>query len=175
MTTKQIAVLVTNGVEDIELTSPRQALVDAGYEPILIGTQAGELIYGKKGTTFKLDRGIDDTRPSEYQALFIPGGYSPDHLRADSRFVDFTSTFFDKQKPVFAICHGPQLFITGGLAHGKTMTAYKTVQPDLQYAGAEVKDQAVVDDGPLITSRNPDDLPAFNAAIVGYLQVVPVV
>lgn len=175
MTTKKIAVIVTNGVEDVELTEPRQALLDAGYQPVLIGEQAGQLIYGKQGTAFKLNQGIDDAAISDYQALFIPGGYSPDHLRADPRFVDFTSAFMEKRRPVFAICHGPQLFITAGLAHGKKMTAYQTIQADLQYAGADVHDQAVVEDGPLITSRNPHDIPQFNAAIVKYLKTIPAV
>lgn len=173
MATKKIAVIVTDGVEDVELTQPRQALVEAGYQPILIGTEAGKIIHGKKGTEFKIDQSIADVNMSDFQALFIPGGYSPDHLRADQRFVDFTSEFMEKRRPIFAICHGPQLFITAGIAHGKKMTAYKTVQKDLEYAGAQVSDQAVVEDGPLITSRNPGDIPEFNEAIVKYLQTIP--
>lgn len=171
--TKKIAVIVTNGVEDVELIAPRQALVDAGYQPILIGDHAGQLIYGKKGTAFKLDQGIDDVVFTDYQALLIPGGYSPDHLRTDPRFVNFTRAFMEKRRPVFAICHGPQLFITAGVAHGKKMTAYQTIQTDLQYAGATVLDQPVVEDGPLITSSNPHDIPQFNTATVKYLKTIP--
>lgn len=96
----------------------------------------------------------------------IPGGFSPDQLRADQRFVDFVSYFLKNDQPLFAICHGPQLFIQTGLTEGRTMTAYDTVRPDIEYAGAVVKDEPVVIDRGLITSRNPDDIPAFNEAIV---------
>mgnify|MGYP003361946571 CR=1 FL=1 len=164
-----IAVVVTNGVEDVELTSPREALVAAGYKLCLIGQRAGEIIQGKKGTPFLIDRGIDDVMPEEFCALLIPGGFSPDQLRGDQRFVDFTKAFFEQKRPIFAICHGPQLFIQAGLADHFHLTAYKTVQPDLAYAGATVEDQAVVVSDNLITSRNPDDLPDFNQAIVAAL------
>lgn len=170
MMQSKIAVVVTNGVEDVELTSPCQALVDAGYAPELVGDQTGLVIYGKMGTAFRIDIGIDEVFVNDYQALFIPGGYSPDHLRSDPRYVDFVNDFFAHELPVFAICHGSQLFITGGIARGKKMTAYQTVQDDLKYAGAQVVDQPVVQDGALITSRNPDDLPQFCAAIVRYLR-----
>ncbi|MFL2029008.1 type 1 glutamine amidotransferase domain-containing protein [Loigolactobacillus zhaoyuanensis] len=169
MENKQIAVLVTNGVEDVELTSPREALAQAGYEFCLIGNRAGEIIQGKKGTPFRIDRGIDEVKPEEFRALFIPGGFSPDQLRGDQRFVDFTKTFLEQNWQIFAICHGPQLFIQTGLADQLHLTAYQTVQPDLIYAGAKVEDQPVVVSENLITSRNPDDLPDFNQAIVSAL------
>ncbi|WP_057874525.1 type 1 glutamine amidotransferase domain-containing protein [Loigolactobacillus rennini] len=168
-TNKTIAVVVTNDVEDVELTSPREALVKAGYQVCLIGMRAGEIIQGKKGTAFLIDKGIDDVKPEDFRALLIPGGFSPDQLRGDQRFVDFVKAFLENHRPTFAICHGPQLFIQTGLADQLELTAYKTVQPDLAYAGAKVSDQAVVNHNNLITSRNPDDLPQFNQAIVAAL------
>ncbi|QEA52778.1 type 1 glutamine amidotransferase domain-containing protein [Loigolactobacillus coryniformis] len=166
---KLIAVLVTNGVEDVELTSPREALSKEGYQLCLIGQRAGEIIQGKKGTPFLIERGIDEVQPQDFRALFISGGFSPDQLRGDQRFVDFTKAFLEQKRQIFAICHGPQLFIQTGLAAQLELTAYKTVQPDLAYAGATVKNQPVVVSDHLITSRNPNDLPAFNQAIVSAL------
>lgn len=168
--TEKIAVLVTDLVEDIELTSPKKALEAAGYEVLLIEKESGKKITGKKGTTFTIDASIDDVFPEEFRALLIPGGFSPDQLRADARFVEFTKYYLDNDLPLFAICHGPQLFIQTGLTNGRTMTSYITVQPDLHYAGATIKDQEVVVDKNLITSRTPEDLPAFNHAIVELLK-----
>jgi protease I len=168
--TKKVAVLVTDMVEDVELTSPKEALEQAGYDVVLIEKEAGKEITGKKGTTFVIDAAIDDVKPEEFDALLLPGGYSPDQLRSDERFVAFTKYFLENDQPLFAICHGPQLFIQTGLTKGRTLTAYTTVQPDLGYAGANVKDEAVVIDKQLITSRNPDDLPAFDEAIVKALK-----
>ncbi|MGC6767143.1 type 1 glutamine amidotransferase domain-containing protein [Enterococcus sp. LJL128] len=168
--TGKVAVLVTDMVEDVELTSPKKALESAGYTLTLIEKEAGKTITGKKGETFVIDAAIDDVSPEEFSALLIPGGFSPDQLRADQRFVDFTAYYLENDLPLFAICHGPQLFIQTGLTSGRKMTAYLTVQPDIHYAGAEVEDQAVVIDKKLVTSRNPDDLPAFNEAIVSVLK-----
>lgn len=168
--TGKIAVLVTDMVEDIELTSPRKALEEAGYEVVLIEKEADKKITGKKGTVFTIDASIDDVSPEEFDALLIPGGFSPDQLRADQRFVDFTKYYLENDLPLFAICHGPQLFIQTGLTNGRTMTSYITVQPDLRYAGATIKDQEVVVDGKLVTSRTPEDIPAFNKTIVDTLK-----
>lgn len=168
--TKKVAVLVTDMVEDIELTSPKKVLEKAGYEVLLIEKEAGKKITGKKGTTFTIDASIDDVSPEEFAALLIPGGFSPDQLRADQRFVDFTKYYLENDLPLFAICHGPQLFIQTGLTSGRTMTSYITVQPDLQYAGATIKNQEVVVDGKLVTSRTPEDLPAFNKTILEQLN-----
>ena len=167
---KKIAVLVTDLVEDVELTSPKEAFEKAGAEVVLIEKEAGKKITGKKGETFTIDQSIDDVKPEEFDALLVPGGFSPDQLRGDQRFVDFVDYFFDHDKPIFAICHGPQIFIQTGKTNGRTLTAYKTVRPDLQYAGGNVKDEAVVVDGNLVTSRTPDDLPAFNEASLKMLQ-----
>lgn len=170
MNNNKIAVLVTDLVEDVELTSPRKALEDAGYELVLIEKEAGKTIEGKKGATFTIDQAIDDVAPSDFAGLLIPGGFSPDQLRSDQRFVDFVTYYLENDLPLFAICHGPQLFIQTGLTEGRTMTAYTSVQPDLIYAGANLKDQSLVIDRGLVTSRNPDDLPDFNRGILEVLK-----
>lgn len=168
--TKKIAAIVTDLVEDVELSSPKEALEKDGNEVTIISFEADQEITGKKGTKFKSDKGIDDVKPEDFDALLIPGGFSPDQLRGDARFVAFVTYFLDKNEPLFAICHGPQIFIQTGLTKGRTMTAYTTVRPDVGYAGAIVKDEPVVVDNKLVTSRTPDDLPAFNEKIVEVLQ-----
>ena len=109
-------------------------------------------------------------KPDDFDALFIPGGYSPDHLRADDRVVDFTRAFFERERPVFAICHGPQLLITADVVRGRTMTAWKTIQVDLAKAGARVVDEEVVVDRNLVTSRQPSDVDAFSRESLALLQ-----
>lgn len=168
--TKKIAVIATDLVEDIELTSPKEALEKDGNEVTLISFEAQKEITGKKGTTFISDKGIDEVAPAEFDALLIPGGFLPDQLRSDPRFVSFVAYFLEKNRPLFAICHGPQLFIQTGLTKGRTMTAYTTVRPDVGYAGATVKDEPVVVDQKLVTSRTPDDLPDFNEKILEVLH-----
>ncbi|MCD2255694.1 type 1 glutamine amidotransferase [Lactobacillus sp. CC-MHH1034] len=166
----KIIVPMTNLFEDVEYTEPKKALEQAGHEVTLVGETAGETITGKKGLEVTVDKGIDDIQAADYDALLIPGGFSPDQLRADQRMVDLVQHFLENDKPVFAICHGPQLFIQTGLTEGRKMTAYQTVQPDLKYAGAQVSDDAVVIDNNLVTSRNPDDIPQFNEAIIAHLE-----
>ena len=166
----KIAVIVTNDVEDIEYTSPVDALKNAGHEVTVIENKAGNKIKGKHGVDITADQSIADVTPADFDGLLIPGGFSPDQLRADDRFVNFVKAFLPADKPTFAICHGPQLFIQTGLTKGRTMTAYLTVQPDLYYAGARVKDQSVVIDNNLVTSRTPDDLVDFNAAMLDVLK-----
>lgn len=166
---KNIAVLVTDMVEDIEFSGPVDALISAGHKVETIGFEKG-FITGKHGLEIPIDKGIDSVQPNEFDALFIPGGFSPDLLRADQRFVDFVKTFLLSDKLTASICHGPQLMIQTGLVHGRTMTSYLTVQPDLYYAGARVKDEAVVIDNNLITSRVPDDIPVFNKAFLNALN-----
>lgn len=169
---RRIAVLVTDGVEDVELTSPRSALLKAGYFPILIEDEAGKIIMGKHDNPFTIDEGIDSVSPDDFIALLLPGGYSPDHLREDPRYVKFTKAFMDAGKPVFAICHGPQLLITADAVKGRHMTAFKTIQVDLKFAGADVEDKTVVVDDNLVTSRTPKDLQNFNEAILKQLDGV---
>jgi protease I len=124
--------------------------------------------------TTKAEVGIDQVKPEQFDALFIPGGYSPDHLRANPQVVSFTNAFFDEQKPVFAICHGPQLLMTAGVVKGRKLTAWQTIQDDLKQVGADVVDQEVVVDKNLVTSRKPGDIPAFIRESAKLLEKVPV-
>ena len=161
---KKIAVLITDEFEDSEFTSPAEEFKKAGHEVITIEKQAGNTVKGKKGDAqVTIDKGIDDVKPDEFDALLLPGGHSPDHLRGDNRFVDFTREFVESGKPVFAICHGPQLLISADVIRGRKLTAVTPIVVDVKNAGAEFFDQeVVVDKDQLVTSRTPDDLPAFN-------------
>lgn len=168
---KQVAVLITNEFEDSEFTSPADAIKKAGHKIITIEKKAGNTITGKHDTKVKIDKSIDDVKPEEFDALLIPGGFSPDLLRGDDRFVNFTKHFAGTKKPIFAICHGPQLMINAGIVKGKKMTTVKPVVIDLKNAGADFQDKSVVvDNDTIVTSRTPDDLPDFNREIVRILN-----
>jgi protease I len=167
----KVACLLAPDFEDSELKIPYDRLRAAGYGVDVIGTEAGKQLEGKKGKeTILTDKTIDEAQPADYQALLIPGGYSPDQLRADERFLKFVREFDAQKKPVFAVCHGPQLLMTAGLVKGRTLTAWRTVQGDLKAAGATVKDLPVVVDGNWVTSRQPEDLDAFSEAILKTLH-----
>ncbi|MFP7477234.1 type 1 glutamine amidotransferase domain-containing protein [Terribacillus saccharophilus] len=159
----KIATVITDTFEDVEYTDPAKAFKEAGHEVTTIEFEAGKSVTGKQGdATVSIDKGIDDVNPSDFDALFIPGGNSPDNLRADDRFVNFAKHFMDEKKPVFAICHGPQLLITAKTLEGRKATGYKSIQVDMEYAGATVEDkEVVVCQDQLVTSRQPDDIPAF--------------
>lgn len=169
---KKIATVLTDLFEDSEFTSPKEALEKAGHEVVTIGFEGGQTVKGKQGeATVTIDKGIDEVKPEDFDALLVPGGYSPDKLRKDDRFLDFVRAFSEKQQPIFSICHGPQLLINAEVVKGKKITAVKQVGVDLRNAGAEFIDAEVVkDDSGLISSRTPEDLPAFNEAIVGSLK-----
>ena len=138
---------------------------------ITIEKEAGAEITGKKGATLKVDKGIDDVKPEEFDALLIPGGFSPDLLRGDDRFVAFTKAFMDDKKPVFAICHGPQLLISAKSLEGRDATGVKSIQVDMENAGAKFADkEVVVCQNQLVTSRTPEDLPAFNRESLKLLE-----
>jgi protease I len=169
----RIACLLTNDFEDSEFQKPAEALRSAGHDVVVIGPEAGREITGKRHqATTRSDLGIADARPDDFDALLIPGGYSPDQLRADQRFVDFTRAFFERERPVFAVCHGPQLLLTAGVVKGRRMTAWKTIQVDLRHADVDVVDEEVVVDRNLVTSRQPSDLDAFSRESVKMLQSV---
>jgi protease I len=156
----RIAALVGPGFEDSEFRVPFDRFRKAGHDVVVVGTKKGEVLTGDKGKErAEVELALDDARADSFDALFIPGGHSPDRLRADDRAVEFTRRFRDK--PIFAICHGPQLLITAELVRDRTLTAWKTVQVDLVNAGAKVVDKEVVVDRNLVTSRKPDDLEAF--------------
>ena len=168
----KVATLITDMFEDVEYTGPAQALNDAGHEVFTIEKEAGKKVTGKQGeANVSVDYNIDDVKPEDFDALFIPGGFSPDILRADDRFVDFAKSFMDAKKPVFAICHGPQLLITAKTLDGRDATGYKSIRVDLENAGANFHDEEVfVCANQLVTSRTPDDIPAFNREIVKLLE-----
>jgi protease I len=158
----RIAFVLESDYEDSEFAQPYQELADAGHECVIIGTEAGKELQGKRGdSTATTDTTADQVDPSDFDALVIPGGYSPDKLRMDDGVVDFTRKFAGSGKPVAAICHAGQLLVEAGAVDGKTVTSWPSVRTELELAGAEWVDREVVEDGNLITSRNPNDIPAF--------------
>ena len=172
MAQSTVVCLLGQGFEDSEFRVPYDRLRAAGVEVDVVEAKAGEELKGYRGKeTVRADRAIDDVRPDQYRALFIPGGYSPDHLRADDRFVAFVKGFEATGRPVAAVCHGPQLLISAELVRGRTLTAWKTIQGDLRQMGAKVKDAPVVIDRNWITSRQPSDLEMFSDALLRALGV----
>ncbi len=158
----KVACVLANGFEDSEFKQPYDALREAGHDVTIVGLQAGQELKGDKGReTATVEKAFTEVRPEQFDALLIPGGFSPDRLRAHPAAVDFVKAFFDASKPVMAICHGPQLLITAGAYKGRRLTAWKTIQSDLKLLGADVVDQEVVVDRNLVTSRQPSDIPAF--------------
>jgi len=169
--TGRIACLLAAGFEDSEFRIPYDRLRKAGYLVEIIGASAGQKLEGeRKRETATTYFGIDEVQVADYQGLLLPGGYSPDKLRADQRFVDFVKAFDRTGRPLAAVCHGPQLLLAAELQRGRTLTAWKTVQSDLRQAGANVVDQDVAVDGNWITSRKPDDLEAFSARFIRELD-----
>ena len=166
----RVAVLATDGVEQVELDRPWQALEDAGAEPELVSLERGTITaydHIDKGDTKKVDVSLSDADPDDYAALVLPGGViNGDFVRADADAVTFVQAFFDAGKPVAAICHAPWVLAEADVVKGRRMTSWPSLQTDLRNAGADWVDEEVVVDGNLITSRNPDDLDAFSAAIV---------
>lgn len=159
---KKVAVIIGDLFEDSEYTEPAKAFREAGHKLVHIGLRAGETVTGKKeNTPVKIDEAIADVSPEDFDALLIPGGYSPDKLRAEEGPVTFTKEFFDTGRPVFAICHAPQLLISADVIRGKKVTGWKSIVQDIKNAGADYLDQEVVVDGNLVSSRHPGDLPAF--------------
>jgi protease I len=167
---KTIAVLATDGVEQVELDRPWQALVDAGAQPRLIGLAPGTLTaydHIVEGEEKTVDLAVADADPSSFDALVLPGGViNGDFVRADASAVAFVKAFFDAGKPVAAICHAAWVLAEADVVRGRRMTSWPSLRTDLRNAGADWVDEEVVVDGNLVTSRNPDDLPAFGKAIV---------
>ena len=163
---KHVAALVANeGVEQVELTRPREALEQAGAEVEIVAPEGGTIRafnHLDKGDTFPVDRALDDVSADDYDALLLPGGVAnPDFLRMDERAVRFARSFFEQGKPVAAICHGPWTLVEAGVVRGRTLTSWPSLRTDIRNAGGTwVDEEVVVDDG-LVTSRKPDDLPAF--------------
>lgn len=163
---KHIALLATNGFEDSELEKPLEAVRAAGAEVTIVSEKAGAF-KGKNGTEVVADAAIEDVSYDDYDGLLLPGGVeNPDHLRVNQSAVDFVRGFFENQKPVAAICHAPWILIEAGVVDGRTMTSWPSLKTDLRNAGANWVDEEVVVDQGLVTSRKPDDLPAFCAKAV---------
>ena len=166
----KVAVLATDGVEQVELDRPWQALEEAGAEPELVSLDGGTITaydHIDKGDTKTVDAVVSTADPDAYAALVLPGGViNGDLVRADADAAAFVKAFFEAGKPVAAICHAPWVLIEAGVVKGRRMTSWPSLQTDLRNAGADWVDEEVVVDGNLITSRNPDDLDAFSAAIV---------
>jgi protease I len=167
----RIAVLIGKMFEDVEYTEPAKAFRDAGHELVHVGLSKGDTVKGKKGQAeVTIDRAVKDVSVDEFDALFIPGGYSPDNLRVDESAVRFTGDFVRSGKQVLAICHAPQLLINAQVLRGRRITGWKSLVQDIKNAGAEFVDQEVVEDGNIISSRNPDDIPAFIKASLDKLK-----
>jgi len=167
---KKVAILVEDGFEQIELTSPKEALEKAGAETHIISPKRDKVKgweHTQWGQEFPVDVSIDKANANEYDALLLPGGVmNPDKLRTSKQAVQFVRSFFDQGKPVAAICHGPWILVEADVVNGRKVTSYTSIQTDLKNAGANWVDQEVVVDNGLVTSRKPDDLPAFNRKMV---------
>ena len=170
----KIACVLGPKFEDSEFKDPYDAFRKAGNEITIVGLEAGAQLEGDKGKVkATVDRSFTDVKPDDFDALFIPGGSSPDKLRAHDEAVAFVDSFMKAGKPVLAICHGPQLLLTAGQHKNHRMTAWKTIQGDLKKAGADVVDQEVVVDRNLVTSRQPSDIPAFIRESLKVMEQVP--
>jgi protease I len=167
---KKVAILVADGFEQVEMTKPRQALEDAGAETKIVSLKSGKIQgmnHMEKGDKFEVDLTLDDARPEEFDALMIPGGlFNPDAVRSNEEALEFARHFFSEGKPVAAICHGPQVLISADVVRGRTMTSWPAIKVDMRNAGAHWVDEEVVVDNGLVSSRKPDDIPAFNKKMI---------
>src|SRR3954470_21437839 len=168
---RRVAILATDGLERVELEQPRQAVEGAGAQVELLSIHDGEIAARNNDLedagTFTVDRLVSDASVDDYDALLLPGGtVNPDKLRMDERAVDFVREFFNSGKPVGTICHGPWTLLEAGVLSGRRVTSFLSVRTDLRNAGANVVDEEVVVDEGLVSSRSPDDLPAFCAKVV---------
>jgi protease I len=167
---KRVAVVAADMVEQVELTEPWTALVQAGAKPELISIESGEIQgfnHFDKADTFKVDNTIDEVDAGDYDALLLPGGVgNPDILRTNEKIVRFIRDFFEQGKPVAAICHGPWTLVEADVVRGRRLTSWPSVKTDIRNAGGEWVDEEVVVDRGLVTSRKPDDLPAFNEKLL---------
>ena len=162
---RRVAILATDGFEQVELTEPMKALQAAGAEAHVVAPKGGQIQGWKhhdKADHFNVDRTLDRARADDYEALVLPGGVvNPDALRLEPKAIEFIRAFVNAGKPIAAICHGPWTLIDAGGAKGRRMTSWPSLKVDLKNAGADWVDEEVVVDGKLVTSRKPDDLPAF--------------
>lgn len=170
LTGKKVAILVADGFEQVEMTEPRKALDQAGAQTILISPNEGKVKAWQHtdwGDEFSVDMPLQRADADDFDALMLPGGViNPDKLRIQPQAVEFVREFFEAGKPVAAICHGPWTLIEANVLHGRTITSYPSLKTDLENAGAHWVDEESVTDQGLVTSRNPDDIPAFNRAML---------
>ena len=170
LTGKKIAILVENGFEQVEMTKPRQALNDAGAQTFLVSPNSDQVQgwnHYDQGDKFPVDVQLDNANPNDYDALMLPGGtMNPDQLRMNEKAVQFIKSFFEAGKPVAAICHGPWTLVEADVVKGRTVTSWSSLKTDLKNAGATWVDQEVVVDQGLVTSRNPNDIPAFVSKMI---------
>jgi protease I len=163
---KRVAILAADMFERVELEEPRKALEDAGADVEVVSIHDGEIKgfdHFDPANTVQVDRTVEEVSPGEYDALLIPGGVgNPDQLRGDENAVSFVREFHEAGKPIAVICHGPWVLVESGVVRGKRVTSWPTLETDIRNAGGEWVDQEVVVDGNLVTSRKPDDIPAFN-------------
>ena len=167
---KKVAILVTDGFEQVEMTKPREALEEAGAETKIVSLKSGKIQgmhHADKGDKFDVDLTLDEARPEEFDALMIPGGLmNPDALRSNEDALEFTRHFFREGKPVAAICHGPWVLIDAGVGRGRTLTSWPAIKTDVKNAGGNWVDKEVVVDNGLVTSRKPGDIPSFNKKMI---------
>ncbi len=167
---KKVAILVASGFEQVEMTKPRAALQEAGAETKIVSTKSGQIQgmnHADKGDKFDVDLTLDEANPGDFDALLIPGGLmNPDELRSTPAATKFARRFFEDRKPVAAICHGPWVLIDAEVVRGRTLTSWSAIQTDVKNAGGNWIDEEVVVDNGLVTSRKPDDIPAFNEKMI---------
>jgi protease I len=167
---KKVAILAADGFEEVELTKPRKALDDAGAQTSVVSIKSGKIQgmnHADKGETVAVDLTLSDAKPQAFDALMIPGGLmNPDTLRSTDEALAFVRHFFEEGKPVAAICHAPWVLIDAGVARGRTLTSWPAIKSDVRNAGGNWIDQEVVVDNGLVTSRKPDDIPAFNEKMI---------
>jgi protease I len=167
---KRVAILATDGFEQAELEEPMNALKEAGADVSIVSPKSGKIQgmrHADKGDEFKVDLALNKAKPEDFDALVLPGGLmNPDELRSTPAAVDFVRAFGEAGKPIAAICHGPWVLIEAGLVRGRTLTSWPAIQTDIKNAGGNWVDKEVVVDNGLVTSRKPDDIPAFNVKMI---------
>lgn len=167
----KVAFLLADQFEDSEMQVPYEEVKKAGHEAVIIGLKSGQTVKGKQGKAeYKTEKAISEVQASEFDAVVIPGGSSPEGLREDQSILDFVTEANETGKPIAAICHGPQILISAGLLEGRTITSYPPLKDDMTNAGAEFRDEEVVVDGNFVTSRTPKDEPAFVRELLKKLQ-----
>ena len=170
----KVAFIVDEMFEDSEFKVPYERVIEAGHEAVIVGLEAGKKLEGKKGDeTITTEKSIDQVSADEFDALVIPGGYSPDKIRTNEGMVALTRSISEADKPVAAICHAGWMLAEADILKNRTVTSWPSIKTDLINAGAEWVDQEVVEDGNLITSRKPDDLEAFSKTLLSQLEQRP--